>query len=159
LTNSKLATQNSALPVNTDQLRRSAKAAWLGYYEENREWIARLGVWVNCDGQRRPSSGFILAALSALEPRLNQLLPLIVDLSNNPDRIVMALGLNFNPDEALAAIAHANRKPAEESVKLLPAGTKDLNLSPVQQQPKRYAEIDETCRGTRNNEEPWSDRP
>jgi hypothetical protein len=47
-----------------------------------------LGVWVNCDGQRRPSSSFILATLSVLEPELTQMLPLIVDLSSNPDRII-----------------------------------------------------------------------
>jgi len=60
--------------VNTEQLRQSLKARWLNYYEENREWLTRLGVWVDCEGERRPSSGFILATLSVLEPNLTHLL-------------------------------------------------------------------------------------
>jgi hypothetical protein len=42
-----------------------------------------------------------LATLSVLEPRLEQILPFILELNNNPDHIVAALGLNFNPDEEL----------------------------------------------------------
>ena len=78
-------------------------------------WINRLGIWVTCEGDRRPSSSFILATLAILEPKLHEILPLIVDLSSNPDRIVLALGLNFNPDQALKEIAEA-----ENSVKMLP---------------------------------------
>ena len=103
--------------MNIEHLRRSLKAQWLDYYQENRTWLTRLGVWVNCEGNRRPSSSFILATLSVLEPQLTQMLPLVVDLSSNPDRIVMALGLNFNPDEELTAIVQA----APEEVKRLPA--------------------------------------
>jgi hypothetical protein len=87
--------------VNSKQLRRSLKIKWLIYYRDNREWIDKLGIWITCDGQRRPSSGFILGALSSLEPNLNNLLPLVVDLSSNPDRIISALGLNISPDEEL----------------------------------------------------------
>jgi hypothetical protein len=101
--------------MNIEHLRRSLKVLWLDYYRENRVWLTKLGVWVNCEGNRRPSSSFILGTLSVLEPQLTQMLPLVVDLSSNPDRVVMALGLNFNPDEELAAIEQA---PPEE-VKLL----------------------------------------
>jgi hypothetical protein len=102
--------------MNIEHLRRSLKAKWLGYYRENRTWLTRLGVWVNCEGNRRPSSSFILATLSVIEPQLTQMLPLVVDLSSNPDRIVMALGLNFNPDEELTAIEQAS----PEEMKMLP---------------------------------------
>lgn len=100
--------------MNTEQLRLSLKLAWLDYYRENRAWLTRLGVWVTSKGKRRPSSSFILATLSTLEPKLTQLLPLIVDLSSNPDTIVSALGLNFNPDDELERF---NR-----SKKMLPSG-------------------------------------
>jgi hypothetical protein len=84
--------------VNTKQLRQSVKEKWLDYYRENREWIARLATWGNYNGQRRPSSSFILASLSVLEPDLPKLLPILVDLNNDPDRLVAVLGLNFNPE-------------------------------------------------------------
>jgi len=102
--------------VNTEHLRASLKTLWLDYYRSNRVWINRLGIWVTCEGDRRPSSSFILATLAILEPKLHEILPLIVDLSSNPDRIVLALGLNFNPDQTLKEIAEA-----ESSVKLLPS--------------------------------------
>jgi hypothetical protein len=114
--------------VNIQHFRQSVKTRWLNYYVENRSWIANLRIWVDCDGHRRPSSSFILAALSVLEPNLNQLLPLIVDLSNNPDRVVAALGLNFNPEEHPAVIQRlqAETESAQllediQSLKLLPA--------------------------------------
>lgn len=104
--------------MNTEHLRQSLKSLWLGYYRENRDWLVKLGVWVNCEGQRRPASSFILATLTLLEPDLLNLLPLIVDLSSNPDRIVIALGLNFNPDDALDDL-----EAAAPPVKYLPSST------------------------------------
>lgn len=87
--------------MNIEHLRRALKSEWLSYYRKNRHWIVKLGVWVDCQGQNRPSASFILGTLSTLEPQLIQLLPLVVDLNSNPDRIVMALGLNFNPEDEL----------------------------------------------------------
>lgn len=139
--------------MNTEQIRQSVREKWLTYYAENRPWISRLGVWVNCDGQRRPSSGFILAALAALEPRLAQLLPLIVDLSHNPDRIVMALGLNFNPEDYVGAITSQPGKPNETtngSVKMLPAALNEINIQANQVPDKIPARMDEDCRGSRD---------
>jgi hypothetical protein len=141
--------------MNVQQLRRSAKNQWLSYYEENRQWLARLGVWVNCDGQRRPSSSFILATLSVLEPQLTQMLPLIVDLSSNPDRIVMALGLNFNPDAELEAMAKTGRKLpkfaneiAETPVKQLAASAQEALPNP-RAEVNLHARMDEACEGSR----------
>ncbi|NEP19836.1 MAG: DUF5331 domain-containing protein [Leptolyngbya sp. SIO4C1] len=96
--------------MNVEKFRHALKQKWLAYYQDNRDWLVRLGVWVTCQGQRRPSSSFILAALSTLEPKLTQLLPLVVDLNNNPDRIVISLGLNFNPDEELARVADEQKR-------------------------------------------------
>ncbi|BAY14957.1 hypothetical protein NIES21_07430 [Anabaenopsis circularis NIES-21] len=87
--------------MNIQQLRQSLKMKWLGYYQQNRPWLVKMRVWGNYNGLRRPSSGFILATLSVLEPEFEQMLNFMMDLNNNPDAIVTALGLNFNPDEEL----------------------------------------------------------
>jgi hypothetical protein len=145
--------------VNIQQFRQSIKQKWLDYYIENRPWIVRLQVWVNCDGQRRPSSSFILATLSALEPQLNQLLPLIVDLSNNPDRIIAALNLNFNPDDHPDVLSKLSVKSLEngdvesttanDALKFLPASSsKEVNV-PASQVSYLVSKIDESCEGGR----------
>ncbi|MEA5505004.1 DUF5331 domain-containing protein [Halotia wernerae UHCC 0503] len=90
--------------MNIQQLRQSLKLKWLSYYEQNRSWLAKIRVWGTYDQLRRPSSGFILATLSVLEPQFEEILPFILDLNNNPDEIVTALGLNFNPDEELSLL-------------------------------------------------------
>ncbi|WP_017299751.1 DUF5331 domain-containing protein [Nodosilinea nodulosa] len=95
--------------MNSKQLRRSLKVKWLTYYRDNREWIDKLGIWVTSNGHRRPSSGFILGALATLEPDLTNLLPLVVDLSSNPDRIIAALGLDISPVKELAALEKAHK--------------------------------------------------
>ena len=87
--------------MNIQQLRQSLKIKWVNYYYKNRSWLVKMRIWGTYDGQRRPSSSFILATLSALEPQLEQIFPFILDLNNNPDKIVAALGLNFNPEEQL----------------------------------------------------------
>ena len=82
-------------------LRQSLKMKWLSYYEQNRAWLVKMRVWSTYNGLRRPSSGFILATLSVLEPEFDQVLAFIMELNNDPDEIVTALGLNFNPDAEL----------------------------------------------------------
>jgi hypothetical protein len=130
--------------VNIEHLRQSLKAKWLSYYRENRQWLAHLKVWVICDGQRRPSSSFILGTLAILEPRLSRLLPLIVDLNNHPDRIVISLGLNFNPEAELALLSNETITPDHRSVKMLPGSSND---QPSKQLPPE--KDDESCRGAR----------
>lgn len=151
--------------MNTRQLRKSIKTKWLTYYADNRQWLTRLRIWVDCDGQRRPSSSFILATLSILEPQLNQLLPLIVDLSSNPDRIVAALGLNFNPDDHPIVVARLKQLEADTdavatapedsngSVKLLPAAMNDLPM-PSPNAATLLSKMDEGCTGGRYRGEP-----
>ncbi len=134
--------------MNAQHLRQSLKAKWLNYYRDNRLWLTRLGVWVDCGGQRRPSSGFILATLSTLEPQLINMLPLIVDLSHNPDRIVMALGLNFNPDDELKLLEATEGAKPVEPIKLLPGGMPALNESLPPEKPQQLPSlIDESCHG------------
>ncbi len=94
--------------MNIQHLRESLKMKWLNYYFENRPWLVKMQIWGTYDGERRPSSGFMLATLSVLEPQLDEIFPFIVDLNSNPDRIVAALGLNFNPDRHLDLIKSEN---------------------------------------------------
>lgn len=132
--------------MNSEQLRQSLKLKWLHYYRDNREWIDHLGIWITCEGQRRPSSGFILGVLSLLEPNLTQLLPLVVELNSNSDRIIKALGLNISPDRELSRL--------EESQRMLP-GSQSSEVSATAVTPASEAAIpaparhlDEDCRGT-----------
>ncbi|MBF2014378.1 MAG: hypothetical protein IGS23_04010 [Rivularia sp. T60_A2020_040] len=90
--------------MNIKQLRESLKIKWVRYYHQNRPWLAKMRIWGTYNGYRRPSSGFILATLSVLEPQLDEIFPFILELNNNPDQIIAALGLNFNPDEQLHLI-------------------------------------------------------
>jgi hypothetical protein len=94
--------------MNIQQLRESLKLKWVKYYFQNRPWLVKMRIWGTYDGERRPSSGFILATLSVLEPELDEILPLILELNNNPDCIVTALGLNFNPEEKLYLVEEDN---------------------------------------------------
>ncbi|MEA5617474.1 DUF5331 domain-containing protein [Cronbergia sp. UHCC 0137] len=87
--------------MDIQKLRQSLKMKWLSYYGQNRSWLVKMQIWRSFDGCRRPSSGYILATLSILEPEFEQVLSFLLDLNNNPDEIVAALGLNFNPDEEL----------------------------------------------------------
>lgn len=87
--------------MNIQQLRQSLKMQWLSYYEQNSAWLVKIRVWATYDDVRRPSSGFILATMSVLEPQFEQILAFIMELNNNPDDIVAALGLNFNPEQEL----------------------------------------------------------
>ena len=83
------------------QLRQSLKVKWLIYYQRNRSWLVKMQIWATYNGQRRPSSGFMLGILSLLEPQLTEILPFLLELNNNPDNVIAALGLNFNPDKEL----------------------------------------------------------
>ncbi|MEO1210674.1 MAG: DUF5331 domain-containing protein [Cyanobacteria bacterium J06638_20] len=133
--------------MNIQYLRQSLKTRWLTYYDENRAWIERMGIWVECGGVRRPSSSFILGTLASVEPELTNLLPLVVDLSNNPDRIVMALGLNINPDHALKSL---KRKPPAPPLKMLPGETPPMEeLSTHKPRKKLPSRVDEECQGAR----------
>lgn len=87
--------------MDIQRLRQSLKIKWLNYYKQNRSWLVKMRIWKDYDGIRRPSSGYILATLSVLEPELKKILPFILDLNNNPDQIITALCLHFNPEHEL----------------------------------------------------------
>ncbi|MEH2071324.1 MAG: DUF5331 domain-containing protein [Nostoc sp.] len=126
--------------MNIQELRQSLKHKWLNYYEQNISWLVKIRIWATYNGLRRPSSGFILATLSVLEPQFDEILTFLMDLSNNPDKIVAALGLNFNPDEELRLIKLENQVESEsledkshdrQAVPLVLNTTKIVSDSPV----------------------------
>ena len=140
--------------MNSNQLRQSLRVKWLTYYRDNREWIDHLGIWVTCKGQRRPSAGFILGVLSSIEPNLTQLLPLVVDLSSNPDRIIAALGLNISPDKELQALSDAQRMlPSIEQSEVAVLAAEPVKQALPVVKPQH---LDEDCLGIGGRED---DRP
>lgn len=90
--------------MNIQQLRHALKVKWLIYYQQNRPWMTKIRIWGTFDGKRRPCSSFILATVTNLEPKLIEVLPFVAQLNSDPDQIIAALGLNFNPDEELRAV-------------------------------------------------------
>lgn len=141
--------------MNSKQLRRSLKTKWLTYYRDNREWIDKLGIWVTSNGQRRPSSGFILGALATLEPDLTNLLPLVVDLSSNPDRIISALGLDISPVKELESLEQAHKMlpgSAQSEISLASSEALTIDAPP----PLSPAYDEEACSGAGGRED---DRP
>ena len=137
--------------MNSKQLRRSLKIKWLTYYRDNRGWIDKLGIWVTSNGQRRPSSGFILGALATLEPDLTNLLPLVVDLSSNPDRIISALGLDISPVKELEALVKAQKMlPGSTQSEVSLASSEALTIDAPP--PLSPAYDDEACTGVGGRE-------
>jgi Family of unknown function (DUF5331) len=119
--------------MNIQQLRQSLKQNWLIYYKQNISWLVKMRIWGTYDGLRRPLSGFILATLSVLEPQFDEILAFMLDLNNDPDKIVAALGLNFNPDEELRLI-QSEHSMATSQVESEPSDEKhseDKHLSSI----------------------------
>ena len=121
--------------MNIQQLRESLKIKWVRYYHQNRSWLAKMRIWGTYDGYRRPSSGFILATLSVLEPKLDEIFPFILELNNNPDEIIAALGLNFNPDKQLHLIKDldepTNKNQVDRNVKRDKATSDTFNADKI----------------------------
>jgi hypothetical protein len=84
-----------------DKLKISIKHKWLDYYELNNDWLTKYPKWQDTTGGRRPESSLILGLVAALEPRLVEFLPALLDLNNNFDEIIRVFGLNFDPRKEL----------------------------------------------------------
>lgn len=160
--------------MDIQQLRQSLKVKWLLYYRRNRPWMTKLRIWGTYDGQRRPSSSFILATLTNLEPQLVQMFPFIVALSNHPDQIVAALGLNFNPEVELKSLSEAtniaetnsdrngtiynspvvqtNINSTNVSAPKLPIASKEVRVTPSNRVSNIASWVDESCQGVRNTD-------
>ncbi len=96
--------------MDIQELRQSLKLKWLHYYKENHHWLEKMQIWATFEDERRPLSSFVLATVSVLEPNLIEILPLIADLNSDPDQVIVALGLNFNPEKSLDLIESESKK-------------------------------------------------
>jgi hypothetical protein len=117
--------------MDIQQLRQSLKMKWLDYYEENHHWLVKMQVWHTYDDLRRPSSGYILATLSVLEPQFQQILSFILDLNQNPDQIILALGLHFNPEQELCLLKPEDNRPQNQIVSLVAPQKLQAAPSPI----------------------------
>lgn len=96
--------------MNIQELRQSLKQKWLCYYQQNCHWLEKMQIWAVFNGERRPLSSFVLATVSVLEPNLVDMMPLLADLNTNPDDMIAALGLNFNPENELKQLDNLNKR-------------------------------------------------
>ena len=159
--------------MNVQQLCHALKVKWLLYYRQNRPWLTKLRIWGTFAGKRRPSSSFILATAINLEPQLLEILPFIVSLSSNPDQVIVALGLDFNPEEEMKSLTEAtpvvaanttngNVPIASSMVKtnangkngnglseqpILPKAQSSVSLSSPTQATNLPSWLDESCKG------------
>ena len=107
---------------NFEEIKARLKKKWLQYYKHNKTWIEKycqencyVSVQGSADGETwttvarslkdnaykevHPPSELILGAITALEPLLAQYwLTAFVDLYANKEKIIVALGLNFDPE-------------------------------------------------------------
>jgi hypothetical protein len=102
--------------MNVQDLRQSLKSKWLQYYRENRHWMEKMQIWATFGEERRPLSSFILATVTVMEPELIDVLPLLAELNSDPDAMVAALGLNFNPETELALVETSSSNPQKETI-------------------------------------------
>lgn len=144
--------------MNIQQLRQSLKMKWLGYYAQNRPWLVKMRIWGTYDGVRRPCSGFMLATLSVLEPQFEQILDFLTELSNNPDKIIAALGLNFSPDEELDLIIQDDFMAAD-SLSNEPLTELEDRVQHVSLVTENLEDISNSPTRILNSEQPLGDMP
>ncbi len=89
---------------NFEELKASLPRRWLDYYQNNQAWIKCLmnsrGSWRKTpDGGKRPSADIIIAAATALEPKLSVWMYPFCQLSSDGDKLVEVLGLNFDSEK------------------------------------------------------------
>lgn len=101
-----------------EQFKAELKDKWLNYYQKNRSWLQHYmdessGWYESVEYEdeelenleldedyspRRPQNYFILGVINVLEPSVQGLLALTASLTTDSERIVTALGLDFDPE-------------------------------------------------------------
>ena len=96
-----------------EQFKTELKDKWLDYYQINRNWLQSFmnknSSWANnvkYEGEledpkytpRRPNAHFILGIVTVLEPQTQGWLALCPHLQTDPNLIVKALNLDFDPE-------------------------------------------------------------
>jgi hypothetical protein len=142
---------------NFNEIKLRLRKKWLQYYKHNRQWINKYcqeNCYTSVQGsfegetwgtaersiedkrytQVHPPSELIIGAITALEPLLAQYwLTAFVDLYANKEKIVVALGLNFDPELELKQIEQKNWENQQQKV-LEP----ELLTEEESEQEKRY---------------------
>ncbi|MBD2577655.1 DUF5331 domain-containing protein [Oscillatoria sp. FACHB-1406] len=85
-----------------EKFKLELRDKWLDYYEINLDWIHKLmdstNRWYKLSEGSRPDSMFVLGAVSALDENARVLLNSFLELSSDYNKLVKALGLDFDPD-------------------------------------------------------------
>jgi hypothetical protein len=106
--------------IDFEELESSLKTKWLDYYESNQSWISKYASRNFCHGSLSKTARYELildsplrlAVISILEPKVKDWLEFLCETESDPDKIIVALGLNFNPEEILKQ-QEQNNKPSE----------------------------------------------
>ncbi|MFW6296061.1 MAG: DUF5331 domain-containing protein [Halothece sp.] len=99
-----------------ENLKATLKDKWLDYYEANYDWLEKLRLHNTYDledGNTRPSTELILGVITSIEPKLKKFMPFLTILTSDEDKILEALGLNFEPDNALKERENERAKSSE----------------------------------------------
>ncbi|MGK7881231.1 MAG: DUF5331 domain-containing protein [Crocosphaera sp.] len=93
----------------------SLKDKWLDFCETNPYWLEEIKNHNSFCAKtpnegKRPHGLLMLGVISAIEPKLTNLIPIFLKLNSNPDSVIKALGLDFDPEIEL-------EKRAEERAK------------------------------------------
>jgi hypothetical protein len=103
-----------------NQIKADIKEKWLDYYKTNQEWIQTLTLHqgravktVDNITYYRPPAEFILGVISALDPRINDCLIFFTQLSNDRNKLIESLGLNFDPEDELEKREKEKEKKSE----------------------------------------------
>lgn len=99
-----------------DEIKESLKEKWLEYYKANYVWI-KLAMSKNGSFQKggRPSSMLILGVITSLEPDLISIMSCLCQLNSDPDLLIKALGLDFDPDQELEEDEDEEDEESEEN--------------------------------------------
>lgn len=112
-----------------DNFTDSIKQKWLQFFQINRDWIILQMVVESVytpDGGKRPSSYLILGVVSALEPKLAQLMFPFAKLNPDADTLIDVLGLHFDPDIFLGNRLSPTEEPEMYS-RAAQTGKKDIS--------------------------------
>ncbi|MEL6763845.1 MAG: DUF5331 domain-containing protein, partial [Cyanobacteria bacterium J06607_6] len=98
----------------------------------------------------RRCSWSVIQTLSLLEPKLSQMMPLVVNLNTDPDRILIALGLNFDPAHELKRLSNAQQRlPSSSRPELAQGAPSGISVQAPAIPSKPIVQKDEECTGIR----------
>jgi Family of unknown function (DUF5331) len=100
-----------------ENFQAELKEKWLDYYETNVDWIHTLmdstNRWYKLSEGSRPDSMLVLGAVSALDSNCKGLMNSFLKLSIDQNKLVLASGLNFDPDLELEKREEAGIREAK----------------------------------------------